>query len=46
MISTAAENKRALEVVEKLMDCKDRNPEQNALLDLAEFFGVSSKLFI
>ena len=34
VIVTEEENERALEAVEKLMGCKERTPEQNALLDL------------
>lgn len=34
VIATEEENERALEAVEKLMGCKERTPEQNALLDL------------
>lgn len=34
VITTEAENERALAVVEKLMAVKNRTPEQNALLDL------------
>ena len=34
VIATEAENEEALLVVEKLMHCADRTPEQDALLDL------------
>ncbi len=34
VITTEEENEKYLEVVEKLMACKNRTPEQNALLEL------------
>ncbi len=34
MIGTEEENEKALLVVEQLMACKNRTPEQNALLDI------------
>ena len=34
VISREAENERYLEIVEQLMACKNRTPEQNALLKL------------
>ena len=34
IITSEEENERALEAVEKLMACKSRTPEQNALLEL------------
>lgn len=34
VITTEEENERSLEAVEKLMACKARTPEQDALLDL------------
>ena len=34
VITTEEENEKYLEVVEKLMACKNRTPEQNALLQL------------
>lgn len=34
VITTEEENERYLEAVEKLMACKKRTPEQNALLEL------------
>ncbi|KJH70791.1 helix-turn-helix domain-containing protein [Aliterella atlantica] len=37
VIVTEEENERVLEAVEKLLGCKDRTPEQNALLDLLVF---------
>lgn len=34
VITSEEENERYLEAVEKLMACKNRTPEQNALLEL------------
>ena len=34
VITSEAENERYLEIVEQLMACKNRTPEQNALLKL------------
>ena len=38
VIATEAENEEALLVVEKLMHCADRTPEQDALLDSFGYF--------